>query len=109
MLSGLDTVLNALIEAAASDLSRPETKKVLRENLDNTISNLLGINVQNPLVRPIYEQFINNKFNDIYELLGVVVSNPPESIDESAAILKEETNSKINSFRDKLKQRLNKE
>ena len=109
MLSSFDTIIDAFIEAAASDLSRPETKKALREHLDVFVSRLLGININNPFVKPVYEQLIKDRFNNLYELMGVVVSDPPNSIDESASMIKEEANTKIDDFKERLKKRLNKE
>jgi hypothetical protein len=93
-------------KAAVHDLSNPDTIAYLKDEFDTMISKLLGINVRNPFISSYYNSFVESIFSTVVEVLGVTVSNPPESIDDTKDFIKEEVNNKVDSFAERLKKRL---
>lgn len=93
-------------KAAAHDLSDPNTIGYLKDEFDTMVSNLLGINVRNPFISSYYNSFIESIFSDVVSVLGITISNPPISIDETKEFIKEEVNNKVDSFAERLKKRL---
>ena len=102
----LDDVANSVIESVTQDLSNPETIAMLRESLDEAVIRITGINIRNPFIYPHYTKMIEQYQEQLLELVGIAVSNPPESIDTTAEVIKEEVGNKVDSLADKLKKRL---
>ena len=105
----LDNIVDEVVLAIKEDFSNPETIELIKEKLDDTIIHILGVNIRHPFIYPYYNKIIQQYQNQVIELLGVVVSDPPNSIDTSKEFIKEEISSKVDSFADKLKKKLQKE
>lgn len=101
-----DNIVNEVIEALVMDLSDPLTISTLREKIDDAVICLTGINIRNPLIYPYYQSIFNKYQENFLEILGIVISNPPESIDTTKEFIKEEVSAKVDTFADKLKKRL---
>ena len=102
-----ESIVDEVVSSLQKDLNNPETIEVLRETLDDTVIRITGINIRNPFIYPHYSKVIEKYQDSVLELLGLAVSNPPESIDTTAEFLKEEVNNKVDSLANRLKQRLN--
>ena len=102
----LDSIVDELVEAVKQDLMDPLTISQLRDKIDETVICVTGINIKHPFIYPHYQKFIQGYQEQFLELLGIVVSDPPQSIDTSAEFIKEEVSSKVDTFADKLKKKL---
>lgn len=109
----LDGIVDDVVMAATKDLTDPDVRSSLKQQLDKKASSLLGIDVNMPLVRPFWEKFTNGTYEQLLAFAGVAVSDPPESVDvaaeyvkEKAATTYENTNVKVDSIADQLKRRL---
>ena len=93
-------------KAAAYDLSNPDTIGYLKDEFDTLVSRVLGINVRNPFIASYYNSFMESIFSDVVDILGITISNPPESVDTTKEFIKEEVNERVDSFAERLKKRL---
>ena len=102
----LDNIIDEVVEAIKQDLSDPLVISNLRDKIDDTVSCVTGINVRNPFIYPYYQSVFNQYQQSFLEILGIAVSNPPESIDTTKEFIKEEVSEKVDTFADKLKKKL---
>lgn len=102
----LGQIVDEVATAVQSDLSNPDTVALLRETIDQLVMQVTHINVKNPFIYPHYNKVIEKYQNQVLEVLGIATSNPPESVDETASYIKEEVTTKVDSFADRLKKRL---
>lgn len=102
----LDNIVEDVVLAIKEDFSNPETIDMIKEKIDDTIIHILGVNIRHPFIYPHYRKFIQQYQDQLIELLGIVVSDPPNSIDTSREFVKEEISSKVDSLADKLKKKL---
>lgn len=102
----LDNIVEDVVLAIKEDFSNPETIDMIKEKIDDTIIHILGVNIRHPFIYPHYRKFIQQYQDQLIELLGIVVSDPPNSIDTSKEFVKEEISSKVDSLADKLKKKL---
>lgn len=102
----LNSIMDEVVEAIRKDFSDPSTVAAIRDKIDDTIIYITGINIRNPFIYPHYSSFISKYQDAFLEILGIVASNPPESIDTTKEFIKEEVSAKVDTFADRLKQRL---
>lgn len=106
----LEAFGNELIEAAVSDLSRPETIAAIKDRAIVLASALVGRNLNNAFTRPFIEAWIDQKidaYRDTFmKHVGLALSDPPVSVDIAADVVKEEMGTKVDAFAEKLKARL---
>ena len=101
-----DSLADEFVEAIISDFADPEFREGFRHQVDAIVSRKLGIDVNSVLVKPFWDKLYNQGIEQLKPLVGLVVSDPPDSIDVSASVIKEEVGEKIDSVADKLKKRL---
>ena len=102
----LDNIVDEVAEAIKQDLMDPFTILQLKDKIDETVMCITGVNIKHPFIYPYYQKFIQKYQDQFLELLGVVVSDPPNSIDSSAEFIKEEVSTKVDSLADRLKKKL---
>ena len=105
-LSFFDQVADEFIQAMVHDLRDPITQKQLLREINGLINR-----IENPIVRMFAADYAEKLTKQAIEKFAplindVVLSNPPESIDVSAKVVKETLDDKINSFAEKIKQEL---
>ena len=103
-----DRLADEFIAALVHDFSDP----VLQKQLMREVSDLVN-RIQNPIVRMVASEYVDkavkyaaNKVSPFFN--DVVVSDPPESVDVSASVLKETVNKKVDSLADRIKEELEK-
>lgn len=102
----LDNIVDEVVNAVKQDLMDPLTITQLRDKFDDMVICLSGVNIRHPFIYPYYQKCVQQYQQQFIELLGLAVSDPPNSIDTSREFIKEEINSKVDSFADKLKKKL---
>lgn len=102
----LNGIIDEVVEAIRKDFSDPLTITALRNKIDDIVIDITGLNIRNPFIYPHYNSFISKYQDAFLEILGIATSNPPESIDATTAFIKEEVSAKVDTFADRLKQRL---
>lgn len=99
-----------LMTAIASDLSDPATQAQLRRNIDATASRVLGIDVRSTMIRPFWDRIVDQASNEMkaqaVDFAGLAISDPPQSVDAAAEVVREAVNEKVNSMADLLKKKL---
>lgn len=101
-----DALADEFISAIVSDLSDPEIRESVRYRVDQIASSLIGRDVNSPLIKPFWNKILEQGVEQIAPFVGIIKSDPPDSVEGTAEILKEEFNSKVDTMADKLKRRL---
>lgn len=108
-----NNIMEEFLVAAGHDLSDPGVQKELRRRIDLYVSNILGIDVSLPLVKPFWDKFSSGMYEEMMNFIGFTVSSPPKSVDVAQEYLKEKvsslsdtTSKKIDNIADELKRRL---
>jgi hypothetical protein len=95
----LEEIGNQFIEAAVSDFSRPETVQAIKDSAITIASRITGYNLNTALLRPIIESAMDKKIDQakgyVMQHVGLALSNPPDSIDATAEVVKEEVGGKV--------------
>lgn len=82
---------------------------LLRREAENMLSGFGFDVVKNPMARMAWEGILN-KFNpEIRGFVGLLISEPPKSVDAGCEVVREELGSRVSSFGEKLKKKMNKE
>lgn len=87
-----DSISDSVIEAAMEDLADPNVRENIKLQIERNISNLLGIDVNMPLVKPFWNRFTDNIYEQLFEFAGFVKSDPPESVQVAGDYIKEKSN-----------------
>lgn len=110
VMEQLEEIGNQFIEAAVSDFSRPETVQAIKDSAITIASRITGYNLNTALLRPIIESAMDKKIDQakgyVMQHVGLALSNPPDSIDATAEVVKEEVGSKVDAFAEKLKAKM---
>lgn len=106
MIDICDQIAEEVISAAAKDLANPEVQAAVRYQLDRMGTKLIGVDVNMPIVRPFWDRIISGVQEQAMSFMSVAVSDPPDSVDIAANLIKEETSGKVDDYASKLKQRL---
>lgn len=108
-----DSIADSVIEAAVQDLADPDVRSMIKQRVESNISNMIGIDVNMPLVRPFWNRFTEDIYNQVFEFAQFAKSDPPHSIQVASDFVKEKTNNlnthvnkKIDSMTNELTKRL---
>ena len=105
-LGFFDNLADEFLAALVHDFSDPVVQKQLMREIDGVINN-----IQNPMIRMLVSQYkgqaldyIANKAAPFFQ--NVVMSDPPESVDASATVVKEVVSEKVDSLADRIKREI---
>lgn len=102
----LETFGNEFIDALVTDISHPKFRSTIRDIVRNRVSSATGFNLNSAFLRPRFDSFYDDIEEYVLQNIGIVMSNPPESIDASAEVMKEVVTEKIDSFADRIKAKM---
>lgn len=106
----LHDLSDELVGAIAADIADPANRAQLRRNVDAMASRALGIDVTSPLISKFWGRIVEKAEEEIMAaavpFVQIAVSDPPQSVDVAAEVLKESASTKIDSMAEKLKQKL---
>lgn len=100
----IQALLNPLISAIQQDLSDPAIAAQIKRQADNAASQLLGIDVNSPFIKPTWDRIYNQSVNEVKAFVGIAEEDP----DEAAGLIKETANNAADSFAAALKKRIEK-
>lgn len=110
LLKQFDDLADQVIEAIIADAANPDIRASIQNQLDRFASGLIGRDVNSPLIKPFWNNICENAVQYIEEqvtdFMGVAISDPPDSVDGAASLVKEEVNTKVDSIADRLKKKL---
>lgn len=108
-----DSIADSVIEAAVQDLADPDVRSMIKQRIESNISRMLGIDVNMPLVRPFWNRFTEDIYNQVFAFAQFAKSDPPESVQVASDFIKEKTNNindqinkKVDSMSEELTKRL---
>lgn len=102
----LQALLEPLRRALEQDINNPAVQAELRRQTDYAASRVLGIDVTNQFVKPYWDNVYNETMASVRDFVGIAESNPPDSVNEAAGLLKERANGTVDSLADALRKRL---
>lgn len=80
---------------------------MLRREAENIVLRLTGVDVRShPLGKMAFEGALKRYDPAIRGFLGMLTSDPPESVDAGMGVLKDEANAKLEAFSEKFKAKL---
>ncbi len=80
---------------------------MLRREAENFILRLTGFDVRShPLAKMAFEGALRRYDPQIRSFLGMLTSDPPDSVDAAVGVLKDEGAAKLDAFSEKFKARL---
>lgn len=107
------SIADSVIEAAVQDLTDPEVRAMIKQRIEASISRVVGIDVNMPLVRPFWNRFTEDIYDQVFAFAQFAKSDPPDSVKVASDFIKEKTNkfnaqvnTKIDSMTDELTKRL---
>lgn len=102
----LEAFGNEFIDALMTDISHPKFRSTIKDIVRNRVSSATGFNLNSAFLRPRFDSFYDDIEEYVLQNIGIVMSNPPESIDASAEVMKEVVTEKIDSFADRIKAKM---
>lgn len=102
----LEAFGNEFIDALMTDISHPKFRSTIRDIVRNRVSSATGFNLNSAFLRPRFDNFYDDIEEYVLQNIGIVMSNPPESVDASAEVMKEVVTEKIDSFADRIKAKM---
>lgn len=110
-----DSIVDSLVQAAVEDLADPDVRNEIKLRIERNISKMLGIDVNMPLVKPFWDRFTGDIYNQLFEFAGFIKSDPPDSVYVASDYVKDKSNrvhdhvnNKIDSMTSELAERLSK-
>lgn len=107
-LQVFDRLADEFISALVHDFSDPVLQKQLMREISNVINR-----IQNPILRMVASEYVDKAVKYAAKeaspfFNNVIASDPPESVDVSANVVKDVVNKKVDSLADRIKKELEK-